>query len=220
MTVSLDGDFEKREAIVEIVNAVTDAYLDEVVGYERTSKLRRLNQLEKLNQMYEADLQKQRDQTRETARKHGANDADGLDAVQRSLLEQDNELRRELRQLGRDLLESQFELRSLRPVAAAGEAGPAPEPGNDRTSRLQTRITFLEAARKELSDEIDELAKKRDRLQNVSTIVREDFRSIDRTEGFAERIRAEAERLRVELDAPPRVRRIQEASVAIQKPAP
>ncbi len=73
---------------VKIVNAVVDAFMDEVVGHERNEKLKRLESLERVHGEAEDKVRSKRSELKTMASALGTGDSESLTVVQQSALNQ------------------------------------------------------------------------------------------------------------------------------------
>jgi hypothetical protein len=187
MRVSLEGG--KPDGLAEILNAVVAAYLQEIVEKERNERNIRLEALKKLHTNYETVLSDKRKTLRRLATSVGGD----LDSpLQRDLLFQ-------------DLLDCKRELRRVRleRAAARAQAAKADQP-SPTDAPLAAKEELLRAEEKEL------LA----RLNPRAAVDLEPLRAdIDQVNKVAERVAAEVEVLKVELQAPERIRVLEEASI-------
>jgi len=108
MRISLSG--ENPAEIASIVNAVTEAYLDETVNKERARRLSRLSELDKLYSEKEKELRDKRQYLRSVAEQLRATDTRSVVLRQEALLARYGELQREHMRLLSDLYRKQISL--------------------------------------------------------------------------------------------------------------
>ena len=115
MTISLSGN--NPSEIVELVNAVTDAYLNEIVQNEQSERQQRYNSLRDLSAEYNRDLVTRHEKLRELARSTGSGDQDTVAFKQQIYLDQVNSTRRRLETIDFDLMQTRMQLGMLKPDA-------------------------------------------------------------------------------------------------------
>lgn len=108
MTIAITGD--KPDELVKLIDAITQAYLREVVDKERAAKVKRLNQLEKIQQNYEDTLKARRETVRQLTLALGSGDPGVLTLKQRYTQEALGFTQRELLTVQSDLRRAKLEL--------------------------------------------------------------------------------------------------------------
>ncbi|HXG11627.1 MAG TPA: polysaccharide biosynthesis tyrosine autokinase [Gemmataceae bacterium] len=108
LTISMSGD--NPEELKILVDAITEAYLNEVVYKDHRKRLERIEQLRDLAQRYEQRLRTKRTQLRELAKAVGAKNATNLAIQQRLALEQQGLAQKELTQLRGEIRRLQTDL--------------------------------------------------------------------------------------------------------------
>ena len=112
--IGVSGDDPRELAI--LANAVTDAYLQEIVDAERTERLGRFNKLKEIYAKYQDTLQDKRETLRRLAETAGSTDKDTLAFKHQFAIERHGAAQRELMQY-------QTELRRVAVEAKVLEAG-------------------------------------------------------------------------------------------------
>src|SRR5262249_47949270 len=107
LTITITGDNTKD--LVDIVNAVAKAYLEEFVNKEYNLRQSLLDQLKALQDKYVEKLKGKRDTLRDIAEAAGAGDVANLNLKQKIALEQLAVSKRDLIQLKSDVLKLQVE---------------------------------------------------------------------------------------------------------------
>jgi hypothetical protein len=199
-------DTEPTGAVV-VVNAVVDAYLDEVVGIETKHKRDRFEFLKQNWARYQESLREKRRELRRLGEAVGTEAEGAASGRDRLRAEQLSACRRELLRVRLERAAS--ETRLARRKAAK-------EPGDEARKAidsLEEGVAVLDAQEKVLKEEearlvVEPRASNRARL-DLNAIRQE----IAAGEAVAGRIGAEIEVLNVELQAPPRVRLLERAEV-------
>lgn len=93
LRISLTGD--RPSELAEIVNAVKDAYLEEVVNAERKLRIARLNDLERIFEQTEEKVRLKEERVNNLAQELGTGDAKALTIKQQMAMEYFAQLRRE-----------------------------------------------------------------------------------------------------------------------------
>lgn len=119
MEVRLSG--ENSQAISKIVNAVVQAYMDEVVDAEAISRTTRLSSLERAYSETENDLRSKRSEFRRLADTLGTGDTASLSLVQQNALQQFAALRSELTKVQLELLRARANVLGMEPREAPVE---------------------------------------------------------------------------------------------------
>ncbi|HXG13099.1 MAG TPA: hypothetical protein VNK04_25300 [Gemmataceae bacterium] len=124
LTISLRGD--NPEELKILVDAITEAYLNEVVYKDHRKRLERIEQLRELAQRYEQRLHTKRTQLRELTKAVGARNAINLAIQQRLALEQGELAQKELTQLRGEIrrLQTELAVQEARAKALAEETIP------------------------------------------------------------------------------------------------
>jgi polysaccharide biosynthesis transport protein len=111
LSITMPGDDPKELAV--LVNAVTDAYLKQIVQQEKTDRVARLERLKSLFGRYQKELQEKRRDYRELAESVGPNDVQSSSIKQQLAAEQMGQLKHELLQLQTDIRQSRIRLKVL-----------------------------------------------------------------------------------------------------------
>lgn len=93
LRISLTGD--RPAELAEIVNAVKDAYLEEVVNAERKQRIARLNDLERIFEQTEEKVRRKEERVNNLAQELGSGDSKTLTIKQQMAMEYFAQLRRE-----------------------------------------------------------------------------------------------------------------------------
>jgi capsular exopolysaccharide synthesis family protein len=282
LEIAMNGD--SPQILAAVVNAVTNAYLTEVVDVEHNDRLRRHDMLKKIWGDYQSSLQKKRDELRKLAEAVGSDNKQTLSLKQQFELERHSRVENDLMQVQSELRKAQIELevRQSREeevviTAADVEGRIASDPGvelrRSQIADLETKIRKnsrltqkksdpsvrmfqfeLEAARKSLNEyqkrlrpivvkelqeqlrnspssleplqeQIELLTKLEGRLKAEFDSLKENERQLNRgvldvgsiqeeieqAEVAAKTVGTEVEALKVELQAPPRIRLFEKA---------
>ncbi|MCS7239288.1 MAG: AAA family ATPase [Thermoguttaceae bacterium] len=101
----------KAHEAATIVNAVVDAYLQEVVSVELAERRQRLDDLDQLYSEKEAELRKRRNDLMQLAEQLQTSDAEALNLRERSALQRFSMFRQELANIQMSILRAQAELK-------------------------------------------------------------------------------------------------------------
>lgn len=145
----------RPDELVEIVNAVTDAYLDEIVARDRGERLAASCQLKELLGQYNEKLTRRRATLKTLAEAAGADDKQTLAMKQQLAAEQVAQEKAELTRVRTESKRAESELRVLR--AAAGENGPEPVEvwAVDEEVALDPAVERLRAGEEALNKKLD-----------------------------------------------------------------
>jgi hypothetical protein len=108
MRIAVRG--KPSEELVTLVNAITDAYLTEVVNKEQNNRLRRVDQLKELLTRQESSLREKRKVLRGLAEQVGTSNTNNLSAKQKATLELLTQTRLELARTRSEMNKKQIEL--------------------------------------------------------------------------------------------------------------
>ncbi len=108
LRISISGN--RPQELVTLVDAVRDAYLDEIVNKEQHQKLKRLDHLRKLYAEYDDDLRNKRRTLRKMAGELGSRDSAVLAEKQKFAQAQLNTLQTEMLQLQSQLRKAKLEV--------------------------------------------------------------------------------------------------------------
>jgi polysaccharide biosynthesis transport protein len=111
LKISLEGD--NPEDITKIVNAVKDAYLDEVVLADRKQRITRLNELERIHSETEEKVRQKEQRVESLAKELGTGDSQALSIKHQMALEQISLLRREHARVRFELMRAQINEQSV-----------------------------------------------------------------------------------------------------------
>jgi hypothetical protein len=181
----------KPEESATLVNAVTDAYLQQIVDGGRAKQIAQLNQLDRI---YRERLEAQR-----SARQEHHDIARSLDITEKSSLLQQRALQEfdyQKRELGRvklDLIAAEVRLAAQRANKQTGNEGKA------AASKLQEDIAVLSAQEKHIRAEVEKLGKQCAGIgmRSIQLEVKQD--EIAQAEKTLKQVAAERDRLEVEL---------------------
>lgn len=126
LPVQLSG--EDPRAVAAIVNAVVQAYLNEVVDVERNQRRQRLNELDRVYTDMEGGVRRKRNELKQLAEQLGTGDTTALNLKQQISLQQYGDLQGALTKMQFERTRAEFELRSKRQMLedpAAVEVSPA-----------------------------------------------------------------------------------------------
>ena len=159
LKISLAGG--NPEDITKIVNAVKDAYLDEVVLADRKQRITRLNELERIHSETEEKVRQKEQRVESLAKELGTGDSQALSIKHQMALEQISLLRREHARVRFELMRAQINEQSVgvsgvdttspvllgSSVATGGTSTAAPSQAAitaNRISQLRSLITRYE----------------------------------------------------------------------------
>ncbi len=189
-----------------VINAVRAAYMDEVVNVDLRRRMQRFDFLKKMQDRYREQLKKKRDVLREVSESPGRGGRwAGLEQDAASRLYHD--LRSQLikHRMERAEVEALLERRKNAGGAAADAA-------RREMPQLEDRLAALIAGQKVLDEELERLAEDRNEANRRELELRDVKEDIAQMQEAYRKISAEVEALSIELDAPPRIRLIDEAS--------
>ena len=126
MTIGLQGDHPSN--LITLVNAVTDAYLDEVVNRENEQKSKRHKELKDAADKYREDLIGQRETMRQLAKSEGSNDPQTLAFTQQLLASRLSQTYGQLNDVQSKIRESQIQLGLLQNTGPGTESNAADSP--------------------------------------------------------------------------------------------
>ncbi len=124
LQIALSG--ENPEELAALVNAVKDAYLDEVVLADRKKRIARVSELEQIYNDTEEKVRKKEERVEQLARQLGTGDSAALSIKHQMALEQISLLRREHARVRFALMQEQIHQQNVAEVAdgtLTGEAG-------------------------------------------------------------------------------------------------
>jgi succinoglycan biosynthesis transport protein ExoP len=155
LTISITGDNTKD--LVDIVNAVSRAYLEEFVNKEYHLHQTQLEQLRTLQAKYEEKLKEKRATLRDYAEAAGSGDVVNLNLKQRIALEQLGASQRDLIQLKSDVLRLQVEsAQELKREGTLAEK-PIPDALLEEEMQKDTLVQIHKAQILKLEAELDEI---------------------------------------------------------------
>ena len=199
MIIRLRGD--RAEDVGQILAAVTEVYLDDIVKKERTDRLARRDSLEKKYKEMQEEAQRKRQHYADLVERNGhpdaLSDARGAELVMG-----------EVASLRAERAAIRTEARSIRADIEVGDAvGEAADP------RRPARIRVLDQQAAELEEEIGvavtALARRKDDLKTMETLKQE----IDANQRVADQIGIQLESSAFDLTEPPRVMLLEEVTV-------
>lgn len=154
LQIRLRGQFPQD--VTRLVNAVTSAYLDDVVNKDRADRLGRREILERKHKENQAELRQQRETFQKLARELGSRDSSEV-ATQRSLLlDHLGTLRGQMTQLQRDItaIDMELALNEARENAESGTDAFVPEEIIEATVARDPDIASLVQQRNEIEQQI------------------------------------------------------------------
>lgn len=154
LLIKLRGKF--AQDVTRVVNAVTSAYLEDVVNKDRADRLGRREILERKHKENQAELRQRRETFQNLARELGTRDSSEV-ATQRSLLlDHLGTLRSQMTQLQRDITSIDMELamNEARQNAKAGADTLIPEEIIEATIARDPDIVSLNQQRNEIDQQI------------------------------------------------------------------
>jgi chaperonin cofactor prefoldin len=202
LEISLSG--EDPIELAGIVNAVKKAYMDEVVNVDAKRRADRLQKLKKIKEK----LKERRAQLRNLADAASGRDRTGITGLERS----------ELLALYHELRTKRLDLQLEQAEAEAGlarrknSAGPATEPVRKDIDRIEDRIGSLKAQEKVIDQGLEEMTGELRNAASQAAIGEALSAEITAMDGVSRQVTAEVEALTIELEAPPRIRTIEDAT--------
>jgi len=187
LRIALTGD--RPEELAAIVNAVKDAYLDEVVLAERKERLSRLNDLERIFEQTENKVRQKEERVSGLAKELGSGDSKALTIKQQMALEYFADLQREHSRVRFELMRAQVngstknslpdEVDEASPLADSPDqiAGSGiPMPADPRVIVASRRITQLKELiarfeRQVVDKDHPALMRYREELKNLEALV-------------------------------------------------
>jgi succinoglycan biosynthesis transport protein ExoP len=203
MEISLAGG--KPEEVAGLVNAVVRAYIDEVVNWDLKRRTERFDRLRKIKDQYADLLKKKRDTVRKLSEAAGLDDLPP-DREKDALYRLYYDLRSRIVQLRLEQVEVET-LLSRRKKGEGDVADPAPR----EVAQLGDRLAVLKASQVALDEQIQHLAPELRRTSTHSLDLQSNKDEIAQLEEASRKVAAEVEALTIELEAPPRIRLIDEA---------
>jgi hypothetical protein len=206
MEISLSGDDPVE--IAGIVNAVMRAYVDEVANFETTRRSDRHERLRTIQEKYRKVLDECRKKLRALSDVAVGDDRLRITGLQKA----------DLLRLHQALWSERLDLQLKRTEAEAllaprkKAAGPAPDRVRTELEQLEERIAGLVAQEKFADERLEEMSREI-RKQSEHEPEQEQLRAeIAQIEDVYRKLGSEIEALNVELQAPPRVRVIENAT--------
>ena len=213
MEISLTG--QNPEEIAGIVNAVKEAYIDEVVNVHLKRRVERFDHLKKIKEQYTERLKKRRETMRKLAYSVEPNDQLTLALRQQYATEHVHEL---LTQRIRLWLE-QSEVETLLARRRKAETA-ATDPARKEIAQLEDRLAVVIAGQKLIREAEQRLVPNLgETLTRNTPDLSEDQKEVALMEAAADRVGQEVEALNVELRGTSPHPRDRRASVACRAPA-
>jgi capsular exopolysaccharide synthesis family protein len=138
------------DGLAAIINAVQEAYLEEVVNVEANQRIKRLNNLERIYQETEEKVRNKRERVRKLATSLGSGDTGALAKKEQLALEYYSLLRREHTQLRFELMREQVQLAAMQHGGVLDQSVEIPESSIEaqlaqepELVRLQVRLMQL-----------------------------------------------------------------------------
>jgi hypothetical protein len=188
------------KARIIIVDAVRDAYLDEVVYKENDAKIKRLTKLKEFYLRNEEDLRNKRQTLRDMAK--------SLAGPREKFLEAKQKLRDAyLDALQRELITNESDQRKAEVKLVLAERAKKAED----VAHYQAELEYLKEMRKKLESALETQARAAPDIGY--TAVDLDFfqKEIDSLESLTKTIAGQKQQLEIELDAPSRIHKLQDA---------
>jgi uncharacterized protein involved in exopolysaccharide biosynthesis len=203
MEISLRGDNPKE--LAGVVNAVKKAYMDEVVNVDARRRADRHAQLKKIKQNYTAALNERRSIARELS--ENAERSELLPSlVDHSAPRLFHDLRTQRVQLRLERAEAETLLARRKKSAAADT-----DPIRKEIAQLEDRLAVVTARQTVLDDELERVTHQMRGSSVQALDLKEIQEDIAHMQDAYRKVSAEIEALNIELEAPPRVRVIEDA---------
>jgi hypothetical protein len=219
--IELRGD--DPQEVVKLVNAVTDAYLEEVVNADKRRREQRLAKLKELSLTLTEKVSQHQRNLKVLAERAGSNDGQTVEYKHQMAMERARRADQDLRSLRIQLRDARIDLATLQ---APPQAQPKPkgETTDDVTDKIQLavaaqrkRIALLEQEEANLVAEAKEFEEGLQSLHRTALSLESPKDEIRFTEKNAEVIGQEVANLEIELNAPSRVNLYQKATVATRR---
>jgi hypothetical protein len=188
-----------------LINAVKRAYMDKVVNVDTARRAEKLKQLKGLKDKYGAILNAKRETVRKLSETAGGGE---------HLLDPKKDV---LHRLAYDLRTRRLQLRLERTEAETllerrkKADGSATEPARKEIAALEDRLAVLKASQTVLDEELERLAGEMQHAAILELDLEQHKDEIAQMEETARKIGAEVEALNIEIQAPPRIRLIDDA---------
>ena len=183
-----------------LVQAVRDAYLDEVVYKECDAKLRRLVKLKEFYLKSEDDLRQKRKSLKDMAKSIGG--------VNEKVVAEKQKLREEfLFYLRKELVENYSNVRKAQVKLALAER----EKKAEDVARYQAELEYLKEIGKKLENDFDTQTKAARDLGDKAIDLSFFQKEIDSLDHLTNVIATQKQQLEIELDAPSRIHNLQDA---------
>jgi capsular exopolysaccharide synthesis family protein len=153
LRISISGD--NPTELTVLVNAITNAYLEEIVNKEHNKRLARLDQLKAIHSKIEDGMRNKREALKQLAVAVGGGDKDVLAAQEKAAIEQFGAVEREIQQNRSDLRKWQNELHLLQPKEKTLDKVPVPESLVDEIIDKDPIITQLTLEKTRLENEAE-----------------------------------------------------------------
>lgn len=188
MRIRLTG--EKPEELVVLVQAVVEAYMEEVVDVERNERRERLSDLDRVYTERQADVRGKRAGLKQLAEQLGTGDSEALQLKQQIAMQQFGEFRAALMRLQFELRRSQAELKLQEALLKSDETVPVSEVELDEAVHNDPvgRQLFRKLA------ELEELQLATEAVATSATA-----RHVERLQGRMKRLEEQLETRRTEL---------------------
>jgi hypothetical protein len=213
MRVSLSGD-DRAEA-AKLVNAVVQAYLQEVVDRDLGSRAAKLVKLRKALAVKDSEIRKQQRLLEQRVDELGTADPNVLKWRGQVLLQELALYQRELLSRNLKLIDAQAKLKAIEPMvenARQTQSSDKSEKLAESQRKLKLDVVGLTAQVKFLDREVDRRKRDMEGFGRSSVEVEMVTLSIDKLKTVRSEIAKKYERMKVELEARPRVRLIQGAA--------
>jgi hypothetical protein len=203
MEISLRGDNPME--IAGIVNAVKKSYMDQVVNVDTKRRADRHTKLKAIKANYVEILKERRERLRKLQEAIGG-DNFSASVMLETLASQHASLKAQRVQIVGERSEAEAVL-----ARRKMSAGAANEQARNETTQLEDKIAALTARQKVIDEELENIARERKaihtRVLDVSALEEE----VAQLMGTFRKVADEVEALAIELQAPPRVRTIEDA---------
>jgi hypothetical protein len=206
MRIGLSGKDPKEMCV--LVDAVTQAYLDEIVQKENKIRRERHEQLREIANNFEKKIKDVRNSLRRLQEDIGPGDKFTLAIRQDTARAEYEKAKAELAKVRTELREVKVEIEQAEKASQQGDTA-----AKQALAAKRKRLEHLVALEKVLVGDTERLGKDA-KIVVTKTLDLLDFqREADEKEELLRAIQKQAAALEVELQAPPRVKRIQEAVI-------
>lgn len=195
MHVSLSG--ENADGLQQLVNAVVDAYFDEIVFAERNRRLDRLTSLDTAHKKAETELRNKRTEFKQLVERVGTGELSALTIVQQNMLKQFDQYQQHYVKNRFELMQAQNEF-DLHKTAASAKDEEIPVSDQELLGALRTDAETgrLKTEKQQILDHMEKFQDRVNGKKNVAGMLDEPARRLKSCE---DRLEARKKALRHEM---------------------